>query len=260
MPIPGPINSHRARSRGFPSANLGYHLIGTDTVRPSCNSTMRLSAVTRTLFAAAFSVPRLKVVMPPLHQLGLVPPNQHFHLLQLGRRKATVVFQSNRLEPELSRLSLSRYVNVHWFAAVAREEEEPIRHSGGPWDSPGDFASFRSCVLREVSDTSRKIRRNWCRGRESNPHDSFESQDLSLLLAPICSGSVARLARLGKKCRLVARWEPNTHALAPAVQPMMSASRRCRRSNSRSLASRRISGIADSGVVQIGIPHRGSPT
>jgi hypothetical protein len=40
MPTPGPSSSHRRCSLGEPSANRGYHAKGTDTTRPSRNSTM----------------------------------------------------------------------------------------------------------------------------------------------------------------------------------------------------------------------------
>ena len=57
MPIPGPINSQCRRSRGVPSARRGYDVSGTETARPSRSSTMRLSAVTRTFFAADNLIP-----------------------------------------------------------------------------------------------------------------------------------------------------------------------------------------------------------
>ncbi len=76
IPMPGPINCHRRRSLGRPSASRGYHLSGTDTLRPSRNSTTSASSVTLTCFAVAASVARLEVVMPCLDQLGLVLPHQ----------------------------------------------------------------------------------------------------------------------------------------------------------------------------------------
>lgn len=100
---------------------------GTETVRPSFSSTMRLSAVTRTFFAAAVSVARLEVVMPRLHQFGLVLPNECLHSVQFRRREPTVVLQPNRLQPKLGCPTSSSDVDVYRFAAVARKEEQPIR-------------------------------------------------------------------------------------------------------------------------------------
>ncbi len=66
MPMPGPMSCHWRRSLGLPSASLGYHRSGTDTLRPSSSSTMSASSVTRTRLAAGASVAGLEVVMPRL--------------------------------------------------------------------------------------------------------------------------------------------------------------------------------------------------
>jgi len=48
MPTPPPISRQFWRSRGVPCARRGYHLIGTDRVRPSRKTTSSILLVTRT--------------------------------------------------------------------------------------------------------------------------------------------------------------------------------------------------------------------
>jgi hypothetical protein len=78
IPTPGPINSHRSRSRGEPWTSRGYHRSGTETVRPSRKSTTSARAVTRADFASAVSISGLEVLIPRLQQLSLVFTNEAF--------------------------------------------------------------------------------------------------------------------------------------------------------------------------------------
>ncbi len=84
IPDPAPMNSHRRRSAGRPSASLGYQSSGTDTVRPSPSSTTRAVPVTRTSAAMAASLAGLEVLMPCLRQFHLVLAYQAFDLPQDG--------------------------------------------------------------------------------------------------------------------------------------------------------------------------------
>src|SRR5437773_12230752 len=94
--MPGPINSQRRRSLGRPSAKRGYQSIGTDTLRPSRNSTTSACPVTLTCLAAAASVAGLEVAMPCLQQLGLVLLHQRRNLVLFVRGKSKVVLQPAR--------------------------------------------------------------------------------------------------------------------------------------------------------------------
>ena len=127
MPMPGPISSHCLRSAGVPSARRGYQASGTETTRPSWSATTSASAVTFTSAARGLSVAGLEVVMPRLHQMRLVCPNDVFDLGQLIRRKTVVVFQPNRRQPELRSLPIAGHMNVDGLAAIARKKEESIR-------------------------------------------------------------------------------------------------------------------------------------
>src|SRR6266571_588748 len=121
--MPGPINSQRRRSLGRPSAKRGYQSIGTDTLRPSRNSTTSACSVTLTCLAAAASVARLEVAIPCLQQLGLVLLHQRRNLVQFVRGKSKVVLQLHGLQPELVGLSVARHMDVRRFAPVARKKK-----------------------------------------------------------------------------------------------------------------------------------------
>ena len=140
MPMPGPINFQRRRSLGVPAARRGYHLMGTDTVRPSRNSTVKTSAVTLTDAAAAVSLARLEVLMPRLHQLRFVVPHQHCHSVEFCLGESMVVFHANRTQPELRCLLSARHERVsarrdHW-----RRRRTGTDRPGTPSDSQGDSA------------------------------------------------------------------------------------------------------------------------
>ena len=158
MPMPGPMSCHWRRSLGLPSASLGYHRSGTDTLRPSRSSTMSTSLVTRTRLAAAASAAGLEVVMPRLQQHGLVFLDQRRNLGQLILSEATVVLQPDVFQPELGGLPLSRYVNMSRFAPVAGKEKEAVRTAlQNCRTHVADSASFPRMPPRNCCDVTRKL-------------------------------------------------------------------------------------------------------
>src|SRR5205814_9854864 len=122
-----PISSHCLRSRAEPPASRGYHATGTEIVRPSCNSTISASRVTRTFLAAAFVIERNEEFMPSPQKLCLMLANERYDALQFRRTIAVVVFNANRIEPDLGYLPLTPDVHVRRFSSVARKEEKTIR-------------------------------------------------------------------------------------------------------------------------------------
>src|SRR6266481_7065975 len=89
--------------------------MGTETVRPSLNSTIRVSAVTLTFLAVAVSVARLEVLMPCLDQFGFVLLHQRRDLVQFCWGDSMVVFHPNWTQPELRGLQLALDVHVNRF-------------------------------------------------------------------------------------------------------------------------------------------------
>ena len=125
--MPGPSNSHRRRSPGEPSANRGYHASGTDTTRPSRNSTTSARSVTRTFLAAAVSVATMEVLMPCLRELGLVFLNDGRYTVQFRLAESVIVRHSNGRQPELGEFTVPFDVNMRRLVLVAGEKEKSIR-------------------------------------------------------------------------------------------------------------------------------------
>jgi hypothetical protein len=125
--MPGPINSHRCRSRAVAFTRRGYHSRGTDTLRPSRNSTVKVRFVTRTFRATAGSFASMKVLMPSPYQFAFVPPRNLLDALQLRGREPVVVSDSSRCQPELRCLALAAHVHVHRLVPITRKKEEAIR-------------------------------------------------------------------------------------------------------------------------------------
>src|SRR6266542_76097 len=117
--MPGPSSSQCRRSRAEPSANRGYHATGTDTTRPSRNSTTRARSVTRTFSAAAVSVGTREVVMPRLREFSLVFSNNPGDAVQFGLAESIVVRHSDGREPEFSEPEIPLHMNVDRLVAVA---------------------------------------------------------------------------------------------------------------------------------------------
>src|SRR5437660_12788954 len=125
--MPGPSNSQRRRSAGDPSARRGYHASGTDTTRPSRNSTIRARSVTRTFFAAAVSTATVEVVMPGLRERCLVVLNNPDDPIQLRLAESIVVRQSDGNKPVLREFAVSLHMDMNRLISVAGEEEKPVR-------------------------------------------------------------------------------------------------------------------------------------
>ena len=101
------MSCHRRRSLGRPSASRGYHLSGTDKLRPSWSSTMSAASVTRTRLAAAVSVAGLEEIMPRLEKRGPVFLHQCRNLVQFILREVAVRRHHDWIEPELRHFALA---------------------------------------------------------------------------------------------------------------------------------------------------------
>ena len=147
MPIPGPINSHCRRSAAVASANRGYQCSGTETTRPSANSTTNASSVIRTFFAAA-SVGAVEVFMPRFQESAFVVVSNCRNAIQLVRVEAIIVRFSNRVQPELGQFVVPLHVNMRW---IAGKEEETI------WTAPQNCGAHgrRLWQFREVFSVCR---------------------------------------------------------------------------------------------------------
>src|SRR6267142_3642155 len=157
MPIPGPINSHRRRSLGVASARRGYHVRGTDTVRPSRNSTIKLSPVTVTSFAVAISIAGFEVLMPCLLiQLHAPAPSlRPWSVLRAQIRGCTPV----ELDPaRISRLFVRAKRGCGW---VHLDRLRKRRSGTDRFAEPSD-SRHRFCQLLEKPATFHAIRLRQC--------------------------------------------------------------------------------------------------
>ena len=128
MPTPGPISCQRRRSAGVPSANRGYQDKGTDTTRPSRNSTTNAPLVTRTVRAAAVaSFTDTEIVMPRPQQCRFIRTNDCHDSIEFRGTETIIVRSPNRRQPELGKLCIALDVDVRRFVAITRKEKEPVR-------------------------------------------------------------------------------------------------------------------------------------
>src|SRR6266545_1491970 len=117
MPSPSPMNRHRERSASLPCASLGYQVRGTPMVRPSTQSTINESSVSRTRCARAspISVGDAEVFMPLLHKAFLIDNHQPLDVPEFRRRETAASGQSHRIEPELGAIGVALDMDVNRF-------------------------------------------------------------------------------------------------------------------------------------------------
>lgn len=127
MPEPRPIRRQRFRSADDACDNRGYHASGTEMLRPSLKSTESVSSDTVTFCANGASNSTAEVLIPCLHQFDSVISHQRFNPCNLDARKTTAALQPNGIKPELRNAVVSLHMNVLWFVAVTRIEEESVR-------------------------------------------------------------------------------------------------------------------------------------
>src|SRR5712692_8982169 len=130
MPIPPPINSQSVLCLGVALKSRGNQPRGTEMVRPSASTTLRLwvEQDTSTARALAFST---EVLMPPLQEELPVLEDKSSNLREFVVSKAPHVRQSQGFEPKLCVASRMTDVDVRWLAALHAEEEEPVAQAPG---------------------------------------------------------------------------------------------------------------------------------
>lgn len=96
-------------------------------VRPSFNSTTKVSLVTVTVSARGTSRSTPEVFIPSLHELHVMTPDDFVDSTEFCSIEATASLQPDRIEPELGDLVLTLDVNVLRFIAIAGVKEQSIR-------------------------------------------------------------------------------------------------------------------------------------
>src|SRR5579862_8050589 len=101
IPSPPAISRQLFLSRELPCSSRGYHINGTETVRPSERSTANESSVVATLWAFTVCILRLKELIPTPQQNIYVLVNQFANAIQLTPAKTLIILQSHGIEPKL---------------------------------------------------------------------------------------------------------------------------------------------------------------
>src|SRR5881396_1413946 len=117
------MNSHSFLCFSVAFNSRGNHTNGTDTVRPSSSTTVKLSFEQETSTATA-SLLATEVGIPFLHEKISVLFNQFTNNVQLVTSKPSVGRQVDGIKPELCVTAGMRSVNMRWFAILQTVEEE----------------------------------------------------------------------------------------------------------------------------------------
>src|SRR5947209_4491926 len=126
IPSPPPMRRQWSFSSGVPWRSLGYHTMGTATVRPSTRSTVRVSSLSVTWRALAAWISSAEVLIPAPQQRGLLILDKLLHLANLAPGEPTLAVEANRFEPELGDAVVTFDVDVRRLATISRIEEKPV--------------------------------------------------------------------------------------------------------------------------------------
>src|SRR5262249_41118208 len=106
-----------------PCAKRGYQASGAAMVRPSDNSTDRVSSFNSMLTANASLASTAEELIPKLHQLFAMNLNQSMHYVNFPPTKAMTPFEPNRFEPKLRFAIVAFDVDVRGLAPITGIEK-----------------------------------------------------------------------------------------------------------------------------------------
>jgi len=145
MPSPEPIRRQLDRCARVPWSNRGNHAIGTVMVRPSDNSTAKLSLPTVTRRAISSWFP--EVLMPCSQYQFLVFADELFYLANLHRSKSVIVRQLDRTQPKLGFGLFPLHMNMRTLDPIRRIEEQPVGSIPQNRRQRFQFTGWTECVL-----------------------------------------------------------------------------------------------------------------
>ena len=122
--FPEPIRRQLARCARVPCSNRGNQAIGTVMVRPSDNSTAKLSLPAITRRAVSIWFP--EVLMPFSQYQFLVSLDELFYLANLHGRKSVIVRQLNRKQPKFGFRLFPLHMNMRTLDPIRRIKEQPV--------------------------------------------------------------------------------------------------------------------------------------
>src|SRR5262245_32365219 len=112
MPSPRAISCQLRRSAELAWSNRGYHAKGAEILRPSVNSTVKVSSVTATAVARGMVASVAEIAIPGLQQFRRVLVHEAGDVAKLCPPKTTTASEPYRIEPELGDTRVPLDVNV----------------------------------------------------------------------------------------------------------------------------------------------------
>src|SRR3989339_795481 len=115
------------RSFGVAQASLGYHAKGTESVRPSLSSTVRLSSLMVIFSTLGTCNSTAEIGIPRLHEVQPLFLDDALNTTDFDTAKANTVLQSNRIKPKFDQFIVSVHVNMRRFVPISSIKEKTIR-------------------------------------------------------------------------------------------------------------------------------------
>ena len=115
------------RSLAVPCASLGNQASGTEMLRPSLKSTLRVSSVTVMLSAVGTSASTVEVRIPCLLKHSVVLMHQLLYPAYFRASESATALKANRIKPEFRDFVIAFDMNVSGLVAIARIEKESVR-------------------------------------------------------------------------------------------------------------------------------------
>jgi hypothetical protein len=96
-------------------------------VRPSLNSTDRVSLLTSTLVASAWRTSTIEELIPTLQQIHLMFSDQSLDFVDFFAAETATLVESHGVEPELRFAVVALNMHMRRLASIACVEEKPKR-------------------------------------------------------------------------------------------------------------------------------------
>ncbi len=127
MPWPFPISRQLSRSSGVTWTSRGNQTNGTEMVRPSLRSTLKVSSVTVTFSAVGTAISTAEILIPRLQECSVMIVYKLVHSTNLSAGKSSTPVQSDRLKPELGQFLFTFDMHMRRFIAIPCIEEKTVR-------------------------------------------------------------------------------------------------------------------------------------
>src|SRR5262245_4867371 len=118
IPCPLPISLQCLRSCEVAWRSLGNHASGTEIVLPSLRSTVRVSFVTVTRSAFGTSSSTSEIVIPHLHEPGMMLFDNFLDFVYFNPAEAAAIMHPDRFKPELCNFIIALHMHMPWLVFI----------------------------------------------------------------------------------------------------------------------------------------------